>query len=94
MPSIFGVRARFNVDSSHILLSLCCPLSPWYGTWLVLEEQESVCALRQDFLSAHWPSLPCQGQGLIPIDRADAQMVGPELVLFPLLLLLSRFSRV
>ena len=73
MPSIFGVRARFNVDSSHILLSLCCPLSPWYGMWLVLEEQESVCAVRQDFLSAHWPSLPCQGQGLLPRSTSKLQ---------------------
>ena len=61
---------------------------------LEIEKLESRQGVGQDFLSAHWPSLPCQGQGLIPIDRADAQMVGPELVLFPLLLLLSPFSRV
>ena len=47
-------------------LSVCWPLSPWEGVWLVLWWPELALDIEWGLLFALWLSLPCEGQSLLP----------------------------
>ena len=49
---------------------------------LEVEGLELVPGVRWDFLSVQWPSLPCQGWGLIPSCWAETLRIRLELTLF------------
>lgn len=66
MFNAFGGRAGLDVDANHVFLRMCWQLSAWKGVELEMEELELVQAVREDFLSAEWPSPPSQGWELIP----------------------------
>ena len=62
LSSIFGLRADFDVDTSHIFPQGMLNAITLLG-WLVLGDLKPVQSERWDFLSAKRSSLPCPGWG-------------------------------
>ena len=70
VSSAFDRRAAFDVDASHTLLKVCWQLSPLWGRGLEVQGLQLELAVRWDFLSAQWPSMPYCGWDLVPQARA------------------------
>ena len=60
MSNVFGVRAGFDMDTSHVCPQGVLAVVTLMGVWLVLGDLNPVQGVRQDFLSAQWQSPPCQ----------------------------------
>lgn len=66
VPSAFGRRAGFDVNTSHDFPQVCWQRSPWEQVGLEMEGLGPEPCVSQGFSSAHWPSLPYLGWGWVP----------------------------
>ena len=84
IPSAFGEKSGFDVDTSHVFpQSLLAALTSG-GVRLEMERLELELGMRPGFPSAQWLLVPYRGGVLSQVAGAQDLRVGPKVTLFPL----------
>ena len=73
--SIFGVRAGFGVDASHVFPQSVLPLSPLIRSMIGVVVSRACTGFWAGILFAPWLTLPCWGRVCYPIVEVETLRV-------------------